>query len=308
MSLLPLRHPPTGNTAARDGIVLVLFVRRSHVDLAAQAGDFFDALRAYIGEDTLNHIVAAEQWKPLTTRRFNSARKRMSAAAATGLPNEFVLMKGPGSEYEVGEYAFSYIGNEIGTEGNEERASSIEVWLPTEKAEERGLETFVEDILALAAHVPFSSGYCSMAINYEAADVAKVERQLTPALGLRHPGFDLHNTSVTQLQIGDHVRGAYWLTLLGPEVLEALGKDVDGLCEALEEPDITVHELDHGAAIVAGDELRPGDVNAGDRLPLTRKVAALLAPVTHTPTWGAIGFRVEDPMTRYLDWLRRHLD
>lgn len=308
MSVLPLHYAPQGTTIARDGIVVVLFIRKSHVDLAPEAGALFDAFEAYIGKDTLTHIVAAEQWKPLTTRRRTSARKRMSAAAATGLPNDFVLMKGPGSEYDLGEYAFHYIGNEIGGEGREDGASSIELWLPTELAAERGLEQFAEDVLELASHVPFSSGYCSLAINYEASDLARVESSLTPALAMRHPGFDLHNTANTQLQIGDRVRGAYWLTLLGPVALQALKLDADGICAALEEPEITVHELDYGVAIVAGDELRPGDVNQGDRLPLTRKVAALLEPVTHFPTWGAIGFRTDDPMTRFLEWLRRHLD
>ncbi|MBV1860452.1 MAG: DUF3396 domain-containing protein [Nannocystaceae bacterium] len=308
MSVLPLRFAPRGTTIARDGIVVVLFIRESHIDVAPKVGALFDAFDAYVGGDKLTHILAAEQWKPLTPRRRASARKRMSPAAATGLPNHFVLCKGPGSEYEVGEYAFRYIGNEIGTEGTEDRASSIELWLPTEFAQERGLERFAEDVLELAALVPFSSGYCSLAINYEAHVVTTVESKLTPALAMRHPGFDLHNTANTQLQIGDHLRGAYWLTLIGPTALEELSLDAEGVRAAFQDPEISVHELDAGVAVVAGDELRPGDVNQGDALPLHRKVAALLEPVLHVPTYGAIGFRVDDPMTRFLEWLRRHLD
>jgi hypothetical protein len=84
--------------------------------------------------------------------------------------------------------------------------------------------------------------------------------------------------------------------------------NVAGLRDALDDPSITVHELDHGVAIRAGDELRPGDVNYGDRLPLTRKVAAVLEAVTIVQDYAAFGFATDDPLTSFLEWQRRHLD
>jgi Protein of unknown function (DUF3396) len=115
-------------------------------------------------------------------------------------------------------------------------------------------------------------------------------------------------TDGTKTFMGDGVRGAYWMTLVGPIALEALGLDADGLRQTLDDAAITVYELDHGVAIRAGDELRPGDVNYGDRLPLTRKVAAVLEPVTIVQDYAVFGFATEDPVTRFLEWQRRHLD
>jgi hypothetical protein len=81
-----------------------------------------------------------------------------------------------------------------------------------------------------------------------------------------------------------------------------------GLCSVLDGPTITVYELDHGVAIRAGEEVRPGDVNYGDRLPLTRKVATVLEPVTIVQDYCAFGFATDDPRTRFLASQRRHLD
>jgi hypothetical protein len=92
-------------------------------------------------------------------------------------------------------------------------------------------------------------------------------------MAMRHPGMDPH-VDITKKFMGDGVRGAYWLTLIGPPALHALGLDATGLRDTLDDPAITIHKLARGVAIRAGEELRPGDVNYGDRLPLTRKVAA----------------------------------
>jgi hypothetical protein len=309
MPLLPLRYPASGPPyAARDGVIVALFVRESHATLAPKVGALFDAYLAVVGEDALQFIVSSEEWKPLTPRRRARARRRMSTAAAKGLPNEFLNMKGGGDEADVGAYGFFYVGTDLEAEGRERHASAIELWLPTEVVERRGLDAFTLDVLGLASNVPFSSGYCSLAFNVEVADEIAVERDVTTPLAMRHPGMDLHMIDNTASFMGDGIRGAYWLTLVGPTALQALRLDADGLCEGLDDPAITVYELDHGVAIRAGDELRPGDVNIGDRLPLTRKVAAVLEPVTIVQDYAAFGFDTDDPVTRFIEWQRRHLD
>jgi hypothetical protein len=309
MALIPLRYPASGPPYdARDGVIVVLFVRESHFELAPAVGMLFNAYLALVGEDALQFIVSSEEWKPLTPQRHARARRRMSAAAAKGLPNEYLKMKGGGGEDDVGAYAFFYFGTDL-TDGNAERkTSAVEMWFPTDVVERRGLDAFTQDVLGLAALVPFSSGYCSMAFNLEESAWIDVARDVTTPLAMRHPGMDLHLTPITKSFMGDGVRGSYWLTFVGPAALGALQLDADGLCEALEDPAITVYELPHGVAIRAGDELRPGDVNYGDRLPLTRKVAAVLEPVTIEQERGAIGFATDDPLTSFLEWQRRHLD
>jgi hypothetical protein len=309
MPLLPLRYPASGPPFdARDGVIVVFFVRESHVTLAPAVGALFDAYLALVGEDALQFIVASEEWKPLTPQRRARARRRMSGAAAKGLPNEVLEMKGGCGEDDVGAYGFFYYGNDLSEVGFENDTSAVEVWFPTEVVERRGLDAFADDVLRLASYVPFSSGYCSLAFNVEEVAWNDVERDVTTPLAMRHPGMDLHDTDGTTSFMGDGVRGAYWLTLIGPAALRALQLNVAGLRDALDDPSITVHELDHGVAIRAGDELRPGDVNYGDRLPLTRKVAAVLEAVTIVQDYAAFGFATDDPLTSFLEWQRRHLD
>jgi Protein of unknown function (DUF3396) len=260
------------------------------------------------GANALRFIVSGEEWKPLTPRRHARARKQMSASASRGLPNAYIEMMGGNESADIGSYAFFYVGRDISGQDASRGASAIEMWLPSETVELRGLNGLAEDVIRLAAHVPFSSGYCSLAFNYEESCEALVERDVTTPLAMRHPGMDLHDPAITSAFVGDGVRGAYWVTLVGPLALERLKLDAKGLRSALAEPQITVYELDHGVAIRAGDELRPGDVNRGDRLPLTRKVAAALEPVMMIQDYCVFGFDVDDPVTRFLEWQRRHLD
>ena len=309
MGLLPLRYPASGPPCdARDGIIVVFFVRESHVSLAPTIGLLFNAYVALVGDDALQFIISSAEWKPLTPQRRSRARKRMSVAAANGLPNEYLKMKGGCGEDDVGAYAFYYFGTDLSEGETARHTSAVEMWFPTEVVEQRGLEAFTLDVLGLASVVPFSAGYCSLAFNIEEAAWIDAQRDLTTPLAMRHPGMDLHDSDITKKFMGNGVRGAYWLTFVGAVALETLGLDAAGLRDAVDDPAITIHELPHGVAIRAGDELRPGDVNYGDRLPLIRKVAAVLEPVTIVQERAAFGFATNDPLTRFLEWQRRHLD
>lgn len=310
MTIIPLRYPNSGPPySARDGVIIVLYVREDHRVLAPKVGALFDAFVKLIEPNTLEFIVGGEEWKPLTPRRLARARKEMSIAASRGTAgNGFIEMKGGGDESDVGVFGFYYVGRDLSEPDRERDASAIEMWLPTEFVVQRSLATFEQDVMSLAMHVPFSSGYSSLAFNYEEGDELDVEQHVTTPLAMRHPGMDLHDVVMTSRFVGDGVRGAYWLTLVGPVALRTLGLDAAGLRKALKDPAIAVYELPHGVAIRAGDELRPGDVNRGDRLPLTRKVAAVLEPVTSVQERAVFGFDVDDAVTRFLEWQRRHLD
>jgi hypothetical protein len=224
------------------------------------------------------------------------------------LPNEFLEMKGGCDEDDVGAYGFFYFGTDLTDENAENETSAVEMWFPTDVVERRGLDAFTQDVLGLASLVPFSSGYCSLAFNLEESAWIDVTRDVTTPLAMRHPGMDLHMTVITTGFMGDGIRGTYWLTFVGPVALQTLGLDASGLRQAIDDSAIAVYELTHGVAIRAGDELRAGDVNYGDRLPLTRQVAAVLEPIMIVQDYCAIGFDTDDPVTRFLEWQRRHLD
>lgn len=294
-----------GNVVARDGIVCVLFIRRPHREIADHIGALFERYCALVGDGTLTHVEVGEEDKPLTSRRRASTRKKLSAkGAGAGPGNEYVSVSGGFTDYDVATYRFEYHGFDL---LRPDAASSVELWFPTSFVDQVGGQGgLANEILALVADVPLSSGYCSLAFNYEEHRRIVAEMHVTTPLADLHPGLDVHHTASTGAYIGDHVRGAYWLTLLGPTMLERLGLSEEQLRDALDEPMIEVSAAGTTIAIRAGDELRPGFAEA-DPLPLIRKVASVLEPITFEQTLGCFGFVTDDAQERFLAWQRRHL-
>jgi hypothetical protein len=311
MPFLPFRlHTGPGRIAVRDGIVFVLFCDALHADIVDAVGRLYDRWLAAVDPMTLEWIWASgDAYKPATPRRRHQLRRRLSPAAAAQRPDERLSIKGGCSRYEPGAYLFEYWGaSPTPPEGDapppKPPASTIEIWFPTELTDRIGRAAFTQLLLELAAHVPFSSGYCSLAFNLDNWAYGPAAIHLTgPAF--RHPGMDVHCTWSTALYIESKVRGAYWMTLVGAPALAALGKPVEEL-RALLGPEIVVHDIGRSIAIEAGDELRPGDLNRGDDLPLTRRVASALEPITLLQDLGAFGF-AGDPVQQFIDWQQRHL-
>lgn len=311
MPLLPFRlHTEPDQIAVRDGVVFVLFLDAQHVDVADAVGRLYDRYLAAIDPTSLEWLWASgDTYKPATPRRRQQFRRRLTAAAAVHWPDERISIKGGCKRYEPGAHRFEYWGAAAAAvvDGEEPPpkppASTVEIWFPTELPDHIGRAAFTKLLIDLAAEVPFASGYCSLAFNLDDWAQGPAAIHITgPAF--RHPGMDVHCTWSTALYIETKVRGAYWLTLVGPTAFAALRKPVDEVRATLG-AEITVHEMASGIAIEAGDELRPGDLNRGDDLPLVRRVAALLEPVTLLQDLGAFGF-AGDPVQSFIDWQRRH--
>lgn len=310
MGLLPFRlNADGGGIAVRDGIVFVLFMSGSHGAVADRVGKLYDRWLAWVGADTMAFIWAGgTTYKPATPRRRHRVRKLMTDAAAAQRPRERLSIKGGCAEEEPGGHFFEYWGSAPAAEGDESpaAASTVEIWFPTEFVDTTGRADFLRRLLELAAEVPFDSGYCSLAFNFDDWAMLPAAKYITgPAF--RHPGMDVHCTWSTALEIGPQkVRGAYWLTLVGPLALGGVTASADAL-RAMLPPAVVVHELGRGVAIEAGNELRPGDMNRGDHLPLTRAVAAVLEPVRLVQDRGAFGLAGADPVQRFIDWQERHV-
>jgi hypothetical protein len=310
MALLPFRlHADGGGIAVRDGIVFVLFMSGTHADVAERVGKLYDRWLAWVGPDTIQWVWAeGDAYKPATPRRRHRVRRLLTPAAAAQRPDERFSVKGGCAEGEPGAHLFEYWGSAPADPEaeNPPPANTVEIWFPPELVESTGRATFVKKLLELAAEVPFDSGYASLAFNFEDWAMLPAAKHITgPAF--RHPGMDVHCTWSTALEIRPNkVRGSYWLTLLGPSALAGVAPSADALRKALG-PGITVHEIGRSVAIEAGDELRPGDLNRGDVLPLTRKVAEVLQPVLLLQDRGAFGFAGSDTVQRFMDWQERHL-
>lgn len=295
----PLRirqEAPDGKLIARDGLVFVLFVPGRHAQIGAAVADLAQAYVAMIGPDRMTLIHdRGEQFRKLTPKKLAGAIARCREQRSSSSDFEFTLRDGT-DELAVAEHYFNYAGGTDEAEDGE--ASAIEIWFPTEYLDQLGIVPFVKGVLALAERVPFASGYVSLALNYH-----RFLRNFVRGIALRHPGIDVHDSSMTGMAIGDGVRGAYWLTLLGPQPLAKLGMDAAALRAALGD-EITVHQMANGVAIQAGERPLAGDVNRNERLPLVRKVAQVIEPVQVVQEKGRI---FTDDRDEWVNWQRRHL-
>jgi hypothetical protein len=296
--LLPIRVEREGRVAIRDGVLLCLFIRRPHVAAAEAVGALYDRYLELVGTETLRWYRAKEEWKESTPRQRNRLRRLMSADGGGRRDVRVALKGGDDPESEIID-GFDYWGDEAPGPSNAV-ASFVELRFSTQWVRARGMDGFAADAIDLAARVPFSSGYASLAFH-----IGMQVRGYIDDHAFEHPGMDVHANEYTSRDIGDHVRGAYWLTFVGPSGLEQLGASPDSLRSKLPS-EIEVTRVGEGVALRAGDELRPGDTEAGDRLPLTRAVARVLEPITLRKTC-AFGFTADDRAEQFAAWQRRHL-
>lgn len=296
--LLPLRLEHRGRVAVRDGVLLCLFIREPHVVAAESVGRIYERYLELVGAQSLRWYRAKDEWKELTTRQH--ARLRGLMKATTSRADVRVAVKG--GEHADAEmvHGFDYWGDEAPSSANE-IASFVELRFATEWVTERGLDAFATTAADLAACVRFSSGYASLAFQLEMQ-----AGELLDAHAFRHPGMDVHANEYTSRNVADQVRGAYWLTFVGAVALAQLGQAPTALRKLLG-PGIAVDAIRDGVVIRAGDELRPGDTTRGDDLPLTRKVAQVLEPITLGKSC-AFGFSPDDLVETFAAWQRRHLN
>jgi uncharacterized protein YbjT (DUF2867 family) len=125
-------------------------------------------------------------------------------------------------------------------------------------------------------------------------------------LAARHPGYDVQFNQVGRA-LGRRVRGARWLTFLGPEVSSTLG-GAPRLRDALSKA-IAVEPLAAGGLMIRAGQLPElGDVNKGIGVPLLREVAAVLEPITTFTEPMLLANFAEHDATFFERWQRRFLD
>ena len=148
---------------------------------------------------------------------------------------------------------------------------------PPDVVDEDKIEDFVALVHELAKLASPTSGYCPP--GFQMASFREGEA-FTEAktLATKHPGYDVQRNDMTHVHIGNKVRGARWITILGDEVAGNLG-GFDELKQKLTPP-IEVERLPHGVWIRAGTTPELGDRNRRIDTPLLRRVAKVLEPVT----------------------------
>jgi Protein of unknown function (DUF3396) len=273
------KYPETGRIYLREAMSVVLFFEppvHEAVDGLRRAFEF------YLGKVPTNALTwssvgaTSEEWKPMVKTTISRCLGQLNKeAAAKRKVTSFELTDG-----EVGGGAPGYSFKVIGRPREEawpDTLGLLQMTFPMETVDDGTVDPFVKFCKQGAALIPFVSGYAAPGLQWAevnsglAADESK-------AIAIRHPGYDVQNNSATRLHLGKRTRGAYWLTFLGPELVEALGGS-EQLRNSFPKP-IDVEPVGAGVMIRAGALPELGDVNKGIGVPLLRAVAKVIEPVT----------------------------
>jgi hypothetical protein len=167
-------------------------------------------------------------------------------------------------------------------------------------------EKFCSTLRTISESLDYLCGYCSPAVVQMLYALGSSTSKELRGLALRYPGYDLPSNTDTSLSLGRHVRGARWITWLGPELTAVLG-GITALRKALSSP-IELEALSNGVMIRAGTVPELGDVNRQIDTPLLRKVAKALEPVTLFGDQFSRIYRLSGDEDLLRRWERRFLD
>lgn len=288
----------------RDGIVTYFFIRRSHSEIAREVVNTLSKFRTFIGlEKQFWYVDPEGEFQELTDFSYNEILK--NALNFERWPHHRILLED--SPFEASGFRFAYYGTWLSDpvfQAWPDVVSVVAFWYPTEFLEIVGVAALKEFTIDIGLKFPFSFGYTSLAFNYSSGDGEFEAFPEIRKMCFRYPGLDVHYATSTLLDIGDRVRGAYWLTLLGKVLLKNMG-GVDLIRDNINRSDILVEGLEKDATIVTLSELpEAGDVNRGKFLQRNQCLARILEPYVHTEEIAFPNFSPYD-MDR---WDRRFLE
>jgi Protein of unknown function (DUF3396) len=291
-----------GELLVRDSLVAAFFSKLTYPKLAKSFGDVFEQWLENTPEDAKRFAIIGphgDEFKPFNPKQVARARAEFDLARAKTRNICAVDLGGP--QRLNPDHRFSFLGVR---DLSDDRTNVVEVRSPSGDAESTNVECYVENLRKMAEQIPYDSGYASPALTYgvhsQQTDFAKAARKWA----FRHPGFDMPNSQGTNAGLERKLRGAYWLTFVGPWALEKLGRHA-ALRKALPK-EIELQPVGAGVMLRAGKYPEVGDVNKGDRLPLLRAMAKVLEPVTLFDDAFLDNLFVDD--SQRARWERRHLD
>jgi Protein of unknown function (DUF3396) len=304
------RNAEDQTLVGRDVFVIALFAQAPFPAVLPFAEAAFDAWLKVLPKGVLEWSVLgvnASSHKRFTPAAIARARAELDPAKVAAKGSSYFWLCG-GEDPHNPSYAFTFKGSTPGGKVPDQ-TSYVEVRWPSEFPESHGFDATVEFVRKLGEAFPYRSGYASPALSRGWEDMAHVTegaQHITP-LALHHPGYDLpENLATAAFMAKDRCRGARWLTLLGPELVKALGGR-DALAAKLA-PGVSVLPAGDGLLVRAGERPEIGDVNRAVFTPLLRSVAAAIEPVTYFNDWKSLGQLFADDQDRVLRWERRHLD
>jgi Protein of unknown function (DUF3396) len=291
-------YSKTGQLLVREGLSFNFYMRRPHQEVAPAVKRSLDAYLRAIGPKSLGWYADEDgYWQELDDAGWALTWRQLLDAS------RFACHLGDADNGSK-RYRFEYYGKSL--ENPQQRPGdvcAVGFWLPTEFLEEQGPERVRELALELAQPLPFCSGHAGLSFNGE-LDLLGVMREVRQH-AFRHPGIDVVDLSRVSWQLGNRVRGAFWLNFLGPPVLGELGETA-GLRKLLSSPEAFIQELEGGRTVVTlGQWPEAGDIERGHTLPMYREFARVLEPwLYHQLSLRSLDSSAEETHR----WERRFLD
>jgi hypothetical protein len=291
-----------GDLLVRDALVAAFFCQGPYPHVAPAFGRVFEEWFAQAPADAKRWALVgpdAEEFKALTPKGLARMRaefdpERIGSAEICGSD---VL----GPQKINPDHRLTYKGLSDASRG---RACMLQLRSPSEAANVDNVERYVAAIHRIATQLPYDSGYASLALTWGVSSQKRAFAREARRWAFRHPGFDMPNNVSSDFTIGHKLRGAYWLTFVGPRALETLGGAAK--LRAALPTEVTVVRAGVGMMLRASQLPEVGDVNRLDKLPVLRAMAKVLEPVT---LFGdkMLNNLFVDPESR-ARWERRHLD
>lgn len=298
----------TGTLLVRDGITCALFFKKPINEVADLVLSAFEEFLRMTPPNALRWAsigAMSEAWKAFTRNTVSQCKAQLNPAAARARKlTSFELRDGQEGGDAPG-YGFALFANANFSDKPDKR-NLVQMYFPTSLIENGQIDQFVTDIHSIVSKVPVVSGYCSPGLHWSEGSASEA---LTAArkIAMRYPGFDVQFNQLGRTQIDDKIRGARWLTFLGPEVLKTLGGEAQ-LSRVLRTP-ISVKAVGNGVVIRAGQRPEIGDTNRRLDTPLLKVVARVLEPVTMFGEKVLLKYEFADGNSKVLSaWERRFLD
>jgi hypothetical protein len=299
--------PPKDFVILRSGVTLAFFLPMPFGEVATAALETFERYLAGIPQGVLRWSAVGattDEWKPLAKTTLGRCRALLTGdGPATRNLTAFTLTDGQEGGAAPG-YSILVVGGKPSPRLLDELAL-IQMTFPSSVLAEDGIEKFVTFATHLAEPLPYVSGYGSPALVWSESDPTA---GLRAAWGqaVRHAGYDVESNETGRLRLGVRVRGARWLTFLGPELLAKLG-GLDAMKANLPVT-VTLEPAGHGTLMRAGAVAEIGDRNRREETPLLRAVARVLEPVTQFEE----SMLLRSPFaagheSEFLEWERRFL-
>jgi hypothetical protein len=301
-------HDKTGITYLRDGFLVTFFLPKPLHESVGGVAEVFDLFLSFIPPDAVKWAgigAGSEEWKPVNKSTFDKCRAAMVPAAAKKRAMTAIEMVGAAQASDAAVYAFTLIGTKPDKEAPDE-VDLVEMCFPANVADAGNVESLVATLASMAEKLPYLSGYASPALLYSQVGEGKAMVE-SRALATRYPGLDVQKNKLGCVDLDHRVRGARWITFLGPDILKKLGGR-EKLRTSLGD-EIGIEVAGTGVMLRAGRIPEIGDRSKRIDTPLLRRLAAVLEPVTqfNEPVLLTSYFADRDEgMLR--TWERRFLD